>query len=209
MKLIATIALASLASLTGCAVDVDADPGADVQALGEAACGTVSGYPFAGSLTNGRSQLVGAMPFCSTATTASTSPNASYTNAGCTNQYVSEVRGVTGRALTARASWVSPALSSEGICGVSALGLALYGRRANGTWAKVGQTHLVGRWVPASTSGFIIPAHCEMVRPAGEAALPSLPTGHAYNAVRTVGYAISLFVPQRVTLGVTYGTGPC
>lgn len=90
---------------------------------------------------------------------------------------------------------------------MSALGLALYGRRAKGTWTRVGQTHLVGRWVPASTGGFIIPAHCELVRPAGEPALPSLPTGHAYNAGRTVGYAISLFVPQRVRLGVTYGTG--
>jgi hypothetical protein len=210
MKSIATLCVC-LASLAGCAADPDLDePGASVEALGEAACGTVSGYPFAGALANGRSQLVGAMPHCSVATTASTSPSASYSNAGCTNQYVSEVRGVTGRALTAHAAWAGPALNAEGICGVSAMGFALYGRRANGTWTKVGQTHLVGRWIPASTGGgFQLPARCEFVRPTGEPATPSLPTGHAYNAVRTVGYAISLFVPQRVRLGVSYGTGPC
>lgn len=209
----ATLSLAALSLLatSACAVDagLDADPGADVQALGEAACGTVSGFPYAGSSVNGRSQLVGAMPFCSTAVTAATSPNTSYTNAGCPSQFVSEVRGVTGRALDAHAAWAGAALSTQSVCESSVMGVALHARTSTGAWVKVGQTHLVGRWYPASTGGFSLPARCEMQTAAGEPRLPSLPTGHGYNAVRVTGYGITLFLPQRVTLGVRYGTGPC
>ncbi|MFO0603134.1 MAG: hypothetical protein U0324_08165 [Polyangiales bacterium] len=201
--------VASLALSAGCAAEADLDSGESVEALGEAACGTVSGYPYAGASANGATQLIGANPFCSTAVTAATSPNASYTNAGCTNQFVSEVRGTSGRALTASVSWAGPALTTQGACESSVMGVALYGRNLLGGWSKVGQTHLAGRWIPASTGGFQIPAHCEFVRPTGEPALPSLATGHLYNAVRAVGYGLTLFVPQRVRLGVSYGTGPC
>lgn len=211
MKMHVSGMMLSMACLMGCAPvgDVD-DDGEQAQALGEAACGTVGGYAYSGAAANGRSQVMGANPFCSYASTVATSPSGTYTNAGCTNQFVSEVRGTLGRALSAHASWAGPALNTQSLCEVSVIGVAMYGRTLGGAWSKVGQTHLVGRWHPASTGGgFQVPASCEMAPASGEPALPRLSTGHAFTAVRTVGYGLMLFVPQRVTLGVNFGSGPC
>lgn len=211
MKFIANIALVltACATLTGCAVDPDAALESDVQLLGEAACATVSRFPFNGLAVNGRSQTAPAIPACGLTTVTATSPNASYSNSGCLNQFISEVRGINGQPLSAVVRWPGNTLTSSGACGSAAMGVALYGRLANGSWVKVGQTRLVGQWVPASSGLINTPAYCNFVPGAGEGPLPSLAAGHPYNAVRAVGYAIGFLIPQPVTLGVTFGTGPC
>lgn len=75
----------------------------DEAELGEIGCATVGGVPYAGSRTNGSTQV--APSSCST-TVALTSLSTSYDNGyTCSEQFVSEVTGLAGRKFSVLPNW--------------------------------------------------------------------------------------------------------
>lgn len=178
--------------------------GANAQAAIDGSdCETVAVYPAPGtSIKNGQSLSMGPDPHCSIASTTSTSPDASYTNAGnCSNAYVTEVTGTTGRALSFTVGWHGGTLNSSN-CSFAVMGIAAFGHDTSG-WHQLGSTAtLQGQWV----SGLF--NFCAFVVTAGS--IPSLSATHTYDKVRASTFATAgFFSPVSVTGGVTYGTGPC
>jgi hypothetical protein len=201
-----TAAIVALASGCGSAPDDAEQLGTTAQAsIDGSDCKTAGGYTYNspnGCNDNGCSKLIGSNPSCGYASTTSTSPNSSYTNAGnCSYAYISEVTGTTGRALTFTVGWNGGALNSSN-CSWAVLGLAGFGRKTDGTWDYLGQATLQGHWY----SGLF--SYCGFVVTSGS--MPSLSSGHSYNAVRaSVAASAGFLSPVSVTGGVSYGPGPC
>lgn len=184
----------------------------DPQLIGEAACATAS----ISNPDNGASVAMTTAPSCGFAWDGSTSPNTAYNPAGCPNQYITEVTGTQGEALSFYSAWQGIALD-ETYCELSSMALSGYAAKWVAVkvgsfwyftlqWTKIGTTLMHGQWFSGPFSG------CYWQYESGYGPLPSLPSGHVYNRVRTATQGVVLAVfpfKQPVEGGVRHGTGPC
>lgn len=185
----------------------------DPQFSGEQACATTN----ISNPDNGATVWMSPPPACSYDTDGATSPNTSYGPTGCPHQFVTEVRGTSGRPLSFYSAWRGISLN-ETYCELSSMGLSAYGGRwqvgyIGGTmifslqWTKIGTTRQYGEW----SSGGWFP-QCSWQYDTGYGPLPTLSSGHNYSRVRTAaqGFVFALFpFKQRVEAGVSHGSGPC
>lgn len=175
----------------------------DPVAIGEMACATQA-------LTDPVDGAVVAKtnaPNCGYAYDSSTSPNGSYDTAACPHQYVTEVTGTSGTAMSAFWDWHGGSLN-ESNCDLAHASLTFYGATWNwitGTsWTKIGSTSVHGVWVDGPLFDY-----CSWQYDAGKGPIPSLGAGHGYYKVRTAAQATGFIVKVPVEGGVWHGNGPC
>jgi len=195
------------AGASGCGTteDAEAEVGETQQAsVGDAACATVS--PLVSP--DGTSGTMGADPHCSTAFQSFTSPNASYdwSPNACARTYVAEITGTTNRALSFTVSDGGPALTADSCPLVGVVGAAHGKRVSDGQWVLIGKTTLHGEWI----SGPFFTG-CVFVKDANSGVIPAA-TGTGlrnYSRVRVEGVSVGFIFQRRVSVGISYGTGPC
>jgi hypothetical protein len=195
------------AGALGCATTegLDAEVGETQQAsVGDTACTTVS--PLVSP--DGTSGVMGADPHCSTAFQTYTSPNASYdwSPNACGHSYVAEITGTANRAFSFVISDGGPALTEDSCPLVGVVGAAHGKRVSDGQWVLIGKTTLHGEWV----SGPFLTG-CIFVKDANAGVIP-FATGTGlknYSRVRVEGVSVGFIFKRRVTVGISYGTGPC
>lgn len=174
----------------------------DSVAIGEMACASQA----LTDATDGAVVAMTAAPNCGYAYDSSTSPNSSYDTAVCPHQYVTEVTGTSGTAMSSFWDWHGGGLTSSN-CELAHASLTFYGATWNwftGTsWTKIGSTSVHGVWV----DGFF--DYCSWQYDAGKGAIPSLAAGHNYYKVRTATQATGFILKVPVEGGVWHGNGPC
>lgn len=191
----------------GCATTEDAEPDeAETQQLsvGDTACTTVS--PLVSP--DGTSGVMGSNPHCSTTFQTYTSPNASYdwSPNACGHSYVAEITGTANRAFSFQISDGGPALD-ETVCPLVGVVGAAHGRRvSDGQWVLIGRTIWHGEWV----SGPFFTG-CTFVKDPGSVDIPfATGTGSRnYSRVRVEGVSVGFIFKRKVSVGISYGTGPC
>lgn len=175
----------------------------DPVAIGEMACATQA----LTDATDGAAVAMAAAPNCGYAYDSSTSPNSSYDTAACPHQYVTEVTGTSGTAMSSFWEWHGGGLNASN-CDLAHASLTFYGATWNfftGTsWTKIGSTSVHGTWVDGPWFDY-----CSWQYDAGKGAIPSLGAGHNYYKVRTATQATGFIVKVPVEGGVWHGPGPC
>ncbi|MCH9683534.1 MAG: hypothetical protein K0V04_19000 [Deltaproteobacteria bacterium] len=184
----------------------------DPQLIGEQACGTTS----ISNANNGASISMGPDPGCGFAFDGAVSPNTFYNPTGCPNQFITQVNGTWGRALSFYSSW--PGTLNSTYCPLARQALSAYGafwtvQNVNGMWflalqwSKIGTTIQHGTWV----DGGWFPG-CYWQYDNNYGPLPSLPSNHGYNRIRTAAQGLVLAIfpfKQQIESGVRHGSGPC
>lgn len=172
-------------------------------AIGELACATTS----IADPTNGASVAMTQAPNCGYSWDGSTSPNTSYDPVGCPHQYVTQVNGTSGEALSFYWSWEGANLDQSN-CSLAHASLSAYGAYISWpwttNWVKLGTSSVHGVWVDGPLFDF-----CSWQYDAGSGPLPSLGAGHGYYKVRTAAQATGFIFKQKVEGGVVHGPGPC
>jgi len=201
--LVAVVAIAA----SGCAATEEAEPEVgEIQQLsvGNLACATVS--PLVSP--DGTSGVMGANPHCSIAFQSYTSPNASYdwSPNACARTYVAEITGTANRAFSFGVSDGGPALDETTCPLVGVVGAAHGKRVSDGQWVLIGKTILHGEWV----SGPFLNG-CIFVKDPGSSDIPAATgTGSKnYSRVRVEGVSVGFIFQRKVSVGISYGTGPC
>lgn len=171
--------------------------------IGEMACATQA-------LTDpidGATVAMTAAPNCGYAYDSSTSPNSSYDTAVCPHQYVTEVTGTAGTAMSSFWDWHGGGLNASN-CELAHANLNFYGATWNWitgtTWTKIGGTAVHGVWVDGPLFDY-----CSWQYDAGKGAIPSLAAGHNYYKIRTAAQATGFILKVPVEGGVWHGNGPC
>lgn len=171
--------------------------------IGEMACATQALV----DPTDGAVVPMTAAPNCGYAYDSSTSPNSSYDTAVCPHQYVTEVTGTSGTAMSSFWDWHGGNLTSSN-CELAHANLTFYGATWNwitGTsWTKIGGTAVHGVWVDTPLFDY-----CGWQYDAGKGAIPSLAPGHNYYKIRTAAQATGFILKVPVEGGVWHGNGPC
>jgi hypothetical protein len=190
----------------GCAVSEEEDVANTEQAsVGDTACTTVS--PLASP--NGISGTMGANPHCSITFQSYTSPNTSYdwSPNACGHSYVAQITGTTNRAFSFNIGDAGPALNADSCPLVAVVGAAHGQRVSDGQWVLIGQTTWHGEWVSGPLFTF-----CNFVKDPGNSDIPAATgTGSRnYSRVRVEGLSVGFGIFKRqVSVGISYGPGPC
>jgi hypothetical protein len=178
----------------------------DPMATGELACATAS----IADPADGAQVAMSATPLCGFAFDGSISPDTTYDPVGCPHQYITEVTGTEGRALSAYWGWY-PVTLDQTICDASQRSISMYAaalifstrtRTVTESWTKIGTATVHGQWMSGSSP------YCDWVLD-NNAPLLALGSGHFYWKVRTASVATSFGFKQVVEGGVAHGPGPC
>lgn len=171
--------------------------------IGEMACATQA----LADPIDGATVAMTNAPNCGYAYDSSTSPNSSYDTAACPHQYVTEVTGTTGEAMSSFWEWHGGGLTSSN-CSLAHANLTFYGATWNWitgtTWTKIGGTAVHGVWIDGPLFDY-----CSFQYDTGKGAIPSLAAGHSYYKVRTAAQATGFVLKVPVEGGVWHGDGPC
>lgn len=216
MKLLATVRLILVAApaITAC-VAFEPEGGHDTaesvatmeEPLGESACSTVGGYTYSGSSNNGKTQIMPADPACGATHTGGTTPTNSYTNAGCSNQYVSEVTNTYNRTFTPYVYWADTAPTTQAACETSWRYMTVWMRNFVYPVGYVWQKHnnqdysSRGQWVTYGGVGY-----CRFP----DFGPGEVTAGAGTSAVRVVGASHGfLFIKTKHSAGLRHGPPPC
>jgi hypothetical protein len=204
------VAAALSIGVIGCGVsaddqDVGGGLGETEQAsVGDSACTTVS--PLVSP--DGTSKAIQPDPHCSITFTGATSPDTSYdwSPNACGQTYVAQITGTAGRAFSFGISDAGPALDATTCPLVGVVGAAHSLAVSDGLWHLIGKTVWHGEWVSGPLFTF-----CNFVKDPGQSDIPSATgTGSRnYSRVRVEGVSVGFIFKRRVTVGISYGPGPC
>jgi hypothetical protein len=163
MKLFSSLGIAFCAlSVSGCGATDDGseeqtdtvEPAEDLaEGLGELGCGTVSGYPYNGGVSdnNGTTQVAPNIASCLFSTTTVTSPTNTYGSSSCPKQYILEVRNTLDRRMVLFPGWRGPPLNDQATCTAAKMEYGMYKRSGvAGSWSLHGTTKLHGVWMGSS-----------------------------------------------------------
>jgi len=121
------------------------------EALGEAGCGTVGGYPYVGGNlgdNNGITQPAPSFPFCSFAFSSAASPTTTYGSASCPKQYILELTNTVDREMSLWPQWGGQPLNTQAACSAAKMAFGMYKRHGGtGNWTLHGTTKLHGVWM--------------------------------------------------------------
>lgn len=183
----------------------------DPMAFGELACATTS----IADPQDGATISMSPSPSSGFVYDGAVSPDGGYNPSGCPYQFITQVNGTYGRALSFYWGWHGPSLGAPN-CDTGMIWLSAYGGRwviknLGGAWfftldwTKFGTTHLRAYW---STGGFWPGCYWEYA--GSNAPLPGLSSGHNYDRVRTAAQAFSPDLwPSHLSVesGVRHGPG--
>lgn len=202
MCLVAVISAGAL----GCATPEEEWVGETEQAsVGDMACATVS--PLVSP--DGTSGSIGPNPRCSITFQSYTSPDTSYdwSPNACGHSYVAEITNTANRSFSFNISDAGPALNADSCPLVAVVGAAHGQRVSDGQWVLIGKTTWHGEWVSGPLFTF-----CNFVKDPGSSNIPAATgTGSSnYSRVRVEGLSVGFGIFQRqVSVGISYGLGPC
>lgn len=189
----------------GCAMPAEEEVGETEQAsVGDMACATAS--PLVSP--NGISGAMGLDPRCSITFQSYTSPNTSYdwSPNACGHSYVAQITGTANRAFSFNISDAGPALNADSCPLVAVVGAAHGLRVSDGQWVLIGKTTWHGEWVSGPLFTF-----CNFVKDPGNVDIPAA-TGTGlknYSRVRVEGLSVGFIFKRQVSVGISYGPGPC
>ena len=196
--------------VVGCGISADEEDAGDglgetaQESVGDNACTAVS--PLVSP--NGTSAAIQANPRCSITFQEYTSPDTSYdwSPNACGQSYVAEITGTTNRAFSFGIGDAGPALDSSSCPLVGVVGAAHGLAVSDGQWHLIGKTVWHGEWVSGPLFSF-----CNFVKDPGYSDIPSA-TGTGtrnYSRVRVEGVSVGFIFKRRVSVGISYGPGPC
>jgi hypothetical protein len=190
----------------GSTEDLDEELGQAEQATwGQSGCISAT-FTDVSPYTHGRSEPMGPDPWCSTTFQAYTSPGTTYTNTNCTGDYIVEITGATGRTFDFGINYKGTMLETPCELGFYRTELTVWKQAPSSLWIQQGK-------VKYQSSGWSAFGGCFFSIVDGADIAPIV--NSTYDKVRLSGRAWfpDLFTgvpqPQRVEMGVQYGTGPC
>lgn len=204
------MAIAITVGMVGCSVSADEEDtevgvGETQQAsVGDGACATVS--PLVSP--DGRSAAIEPSPSCSITFQTYTSPDTSYdwSPNACGQTYIAQITGTTNRAFSFVIGDAGGALDATTCPLVGVVGAAHGLSVVDGQWHLIGKTVWHGEWVSGPLFTF-----CNFVKDSGSSDIPSATgTGSKnYSRVRVEGVSVGFIFKRRVSVGISYGPGPC
>jgi hypothetical protein len=174
------------------------------EALGETACSTVGGTPYSGGSSNGQSISLPSDPNCGYTYTGATTPNTSYNNTGCSNQWITEISNPHPRKFTPYVNWADTTPTTQASCENSWRYMTVWVRwPGDGNWYKYQGTDYSKR---GSWSTFFGSCFFDSF---GPGLIDNTDPLWGFDKVRVVAAAYNYSTKKKLTAGVRHGPGPC